>query len=121
MRGGFRETALGGLFVLVASYLLVVPGRRLWGPTIDRVGEFGFLLVLIGVCLACGAGFGALTGIRSLPLLVGGAVVYSVWWLFLEATAGPFDSPVHVLLGTFMLGGFAVGVRLAGTARSRYG
>ncbi|MFC4438153.1 MULTISPECIES: MFS transporter [Natrialbaceae] len=117
MNRNVRETLIGGLFVFVVTYLLFVPGDPLWGILSDRVGELGMILGIIGICAACGAAFAALAGVRLQFLLAGGAAVYTLWLIYLEAAAGPFDSPVHLYIGAFLLTGFALGAGLVEKAR----
>lgn len=107
------ETAvlIGGLFVLVATYLFVVPGEPLWSPIGDYAGEGVMILSLVLICIVSGAAFSVATGVHFKHLLLGGLAVYTVWMLYLEATAGPFDSPVHILLGIYLLVGFEFGAR----------
>jgi hypothetical protein len=112
VKEGIQQAAAGGLFVFVVSYLLVVPGNPYWGLVTDRFGESGLIIGLIAVCVVCGAVFAALTGVRFQFLLAGGAVVYTLWLFYLEASAGPFDSSVHIILGALLLTGFVVGAAL---------
>lgn len=104
-----KAVLISGLFVLVATYLLVVPGEPLWSPIGDYAGGDVMILGLVSICVVCGAVFSAATGVHFKHLLLGGLAVYTVWMLYLEATAGPFDSPVHILLGVFFLVGFGFG------------
>ena len=104
-----KAVLVSGLFVLVVTYLLVVPGEPLWSPIGDYTGEGVMILSLVLVCVVSGAVFSAVTGVHFKHLLLGGLAVYTVWMLYLEATAGPFDSPVHILLGIYFLIGFGFG------------
>ncbi len=113
MKTSEKAVLVSGLFVLIVTYLLVVPGQPLWSPLGAYAGEGVMILGLVSVCAVCGAVFSAATGVGFKHLLVGGLAVYTVWLLYLEATAGPFDSPVHILLGIFFLVGFGFGAGVA--------
>ena len=104
-----KAVLVSGLFVLIATYLLVIHGEPLWSPIGEYAGEGVMILSLVSICVVCGAVFSAVTGVGFKHLLLGGLAVYTVWMLYLEATAGPFDSPVHILLGIFFLVGFGFG------------
>ncbi|ADD04581.1 uncharacterized protein Nmag_0997 [Natrialba magadii ATCC 43099] len=67
------------------------------------------MLSLVLICAVSGALFSRFTGVRTDSLLVGGFFVYLAWWGYLEVTTGPFDSPVHILLGVLFLIGFGLG------------
>ncbi|ELY93961.1 major facilitator superfamily transporter [Natrialba hulunbeirensis JCM 10989] len=107
--GRLTEILGGAVFVFLVSYVLTVPGRAAWSTVDAWVGELGVILSLVLVCAVSGALFSRLTGVRTDSLLTGGFLVYLAWWGYLEVDAGPFDSPVHILLGVFFLIGFGLG------------
>ncbi|OIB55943.1 MFS transporter [Natrialba sp. SSL1] len=107
----FTEILGGAGFVFLVSYVLTVPARDAWSTVDAWVGEPGLILSLVLVCAVSGALFSRLTGVRTDSLLAGGFPVYVAWWGYLEVTAGPFDSPVHILLGAFFLIGFGLGAK----------
>ncbi|WP_187433058.1 hypothetical protein [Natronococcus pandeyae] len=59
------------------------------------------------------------TGRRVTPLESGDSGKRLRPGVSLEATAGPFDSPVHLVLGAFLLLGFVLGAGLVQKARRR--
>lgn len=108
-----RGVLVAAAFVFLATYAFF----ELLAPLWERAGyPTGDLVVLPGLVLysvALGALLSVVAGVRLRQLLAGGLAVYVPWLVYLETTAGPFGSPVHVLVGVFFLIGFSAGVWLA--------
>ncbi|WP_187432983.1 MFS transporter [Natronococcus pandeyae] len=115
--------AASGIFALVVTYLLFEPGRPLWGWIIDWIGTHSgepvAMFFLVGLYALFGAVFSLLTGVRFDNFVAGGFLAYIALVTYLEAVAGPFDSPVHLFLGLFFLFGFGFGAKLAEGAEQR--
>jgi len=110
-------------FIFVVTYLVWITGEPLWSWVYPWIGTYSGELVMIMflalICAFSGAIFSFFTGVQTRYFVTGGLLSYLVWWFYLEATAGPFDSPVHIILGIFLLTGFGVGAGLVEGAERR--
>lgn len=118
-----KEMAVSGVFVVVTTYLLHIFGQPLWGWVESKGGMYSgglmAILVFMGLYALCGAIFSFLTGVQFDNFIAGGFLSYIALWGYLEATAGPFDSPVHIYLGILFLLGFGFGEKLIESAEQR--
>ncbi|WP_222918661.1 MFS transporter [Natrinema sp. SYSU A 869] len=105
------EILASGLFVFAVTYLLLIPGRGLWAVLVDR-SESAFFASSLATCTIFGGAFSALTGARVTRFVGGGFLVYALWLVYREVTAGPFDSPAHIIVGIVYLIGFGIGAGL---------
>lgn len=123
MTSRIYEIAANSALVAIVTYLIYVPGRVVWESIGDLAGthsgELVMILIMIGFCAGSAVIFSLVTGVRLQHLIIGGILVYIPWLIYLEVTAGPFDSPVHIFLGVLFLIGFTIGGYLAEWSESR--
>lgn len=110
MRRHIAGVLSSGLFVFLVTYVLQVHGQSIWTVVENWAGELVLMGLLVAVCASLGAVFSAVTSVNFWDFVVGGIGYYLTMLVYLEVTAGPFDSPVHILLNILFLIGFVLGV-----------
>lgn len=117
------EIGSSAVFVFVATYLINTLRNPLWDLISQwantPLDEIILILFLVSLCFFSAVGFSFYMHIHTLNLAAGGAAVYVLWLLYIETTAGPFDSPAHSYLRIFYLAGFVVGALLVNWSRGR--
>ena len=119
MRRHIAEILSSGLFVFLATYVLQIHGQSIWTLVENWAGELVLMGLLVAVCASLGAVFSAVTGVRFWDFVIGGIAYYLTMLVYLEVTAGPFDSPVHILINILFLIGFGLGVGVVEIAERR--